>query len=166
MNIGIIDIIILVAIGASAVWGLFKGFITQIVSILAFVLGVWCAFKFTDFASAYVKEMLSLTIEQDTLHIIMFVLILIVVMILSNLVGKAIEGIINLSMLGWMNSLLGFIFGGIKATVILSLVVYVVNYANSIFKAIPKDVLANSKGFTFLQEFHSNFFPFLEKFFS
>ena len=56
MDIGALDIIILVIIAASAVWGIFKGFVRQIVSIAALLLGVWCAFKFTAYLSAQAKD--------------------------------------------------------------------------------------------------------------
>ena len=83
MEIGTLDIIILVIIAASAIWGMFKGFMKQIVSIMALLLGIWCASRFTIYLSAQVKELLSLSIEQNTLHIIVFVAIFIVVLILS-----------------------------------------------------------------------------------
>ena len=126
------DIIILVIIAASAVWGIFKGFVRQIVSIAALLLGIWCAFKFTAYLSAQAKELLSLSIAQNTLHIIMFVVIFIIVMILAHFIGKGIEGIIKLSLLGWLNRLLGFLFGALKATIILSVAVYLINHLNNI----------------------------------
>ena len=166
MDIGALDIIILVIIAASAVWGIFKGFVRQIVSIAALLLGVWCAFKFTAYLSAQAKELLSLSIAQNTLHIIMFVVIFILVMILAHFIGKGIEGIVKLSMLGWLNRLLGFLFGALKATIILSIAVYLINYINNMFHIIPQDIFSGSRGYAFLEHFHRNIFPFLEKIFS
>ena len=166
MDIGALDIIILVIIAASAVWGIFKGFVRQIVSIAALLLGVWCAFKFTAYLSAQAKELLSLSIAQNTLHIIMFVVIFILVMILAHFIGKGIEGIVKLSMLGWLNRLLGFLFGALKATIILSIAVYLINYINNMLHIIPQDIFSSSRGYAFLEHFHRNIFPFLEKIFS
>jgi len=166
MDIGALDIIILVIIAASAVWGIFKGFVRQIVSIAALLLGVWCAFKFTAYLSAQAKELLSLSIAQNTLHIIMFVVIFILVMILAHFIGKGIEGIVKLSMLGWLNRLLGFLFGALKATIILSVAAYLINYINNMLHIIPQDIFSGSRGYAFLEHFHRNIFPFLEKIFS
>lgn len=166
MDIGALDIIILVIIAASAVWGIFKGFVRQIVSIAALLLGVWCAFKFTAYLSAQAKELLSLSIAQNTLHIIMFVVIFILVMILAHFIGKGIEGIVKLSMLGWLNRLLGFLFGALKATIILSIAAYLINYINNMLHIIPQDIFSGSRGYAFLEHFHRNIFPFLEKIFS
>ncbi len=166
MELGILDITIVVIIAASAIWGIFKGFVRQFVSIAALVLGIWCAFKFTAYLSNQIKSLLSISIAQDTLHIIMFVAIFIIVMILAHFIGKGIEGIIKLSMLGWLNRLLGFIFGALKAAIILSIAVYIINYINGMFHAIPQEFLDNSKGYAFLEHFYKEFFPFLEKIFS
>jgi membrane protein required for colicin V production len=166
MSIGLLDITILVIIAASAIWGIFKGFVRQIVGIAALLLGLWCAFKFTSPLSAQVKELFSLEIAQNIMHIIIFAAIFLLVMILSHFIGKGIEGIIRLGMLGWFNRLLGFLFGAIKATIILSVIAYVVNYANNLLHIIPQSVFADSKGYTFLIHFQQNIFPFLENIFS
>lgn len=166
MSIGALDIVIIVIIAASAVWGIFKGFVRQIVSIAALLLGIWCAFKFTAYLSAQAKELLSLSIAQNTLHIVMFVVIFIVVMILAHFLGKGIEGIIKLSMLGWLNRLLGFLFGALKATIVLGVAVYMVNYLNNLLHIIPESTFSGSKGYAFLEQFSQNIFPFLEKIFS
>lgn len=166
MEIGTLDIIILVIIAASAIWGMFKGFMKQIVSIVALLLGIWCASRFTIYLSAQVKELLSLSIEQNTLHIIVFVAIFIVVLILSNIAGKGIEGLIKLGMLGWFNHLLGFLFGGAKAAIILGALTYVINYVNDLFKIIPQSVFESSKGYAFIEQLAQEFFPFLHNIFS
>lgn len=162
MDLPIIDIIILIIILASAIWGIFKGFISQIVSILALILGVWCAFRFSGFFSGEIKDLFSLSVAQSTLHIIIFIIILILVIIIGHFLGKALEGIVKISMLDWLNRLLGFVFAAIKTIMILSLIVYVINYLNNIWDFIPKDTLANSKGYYFLTNFSTKIFPYLQ----
>ena len=166
MSIGLLDIAILVIIGASAIWGIFKGFVSQIASIAALLLGLWCAFRFTATLSAQVKELLSLDIDTDIMHIIMFAAIFLAVMILSHLAGKLLEGLLKLGMLGWVNNLLGFVFGAIKSTMLLSIVAYIVNYLNNLLHIIPQEIFAESKACTLLELFRQNVFPFLEKIFS
>lgn len=166
MDLEILDIIILVIIAASAVFGIFKGFIRQVVSILALVLGIWCAARFTDSLASMVKGWFSLEIAQQTLHIILFVVIFIIVMILAHFIGKGIEGIIKLSMLGWLNRILGFLFGAFKAIIIMGVAVYAIEYLNDMFNIIPKEVLGKSEGYQFLGHFAQKFFPFLHNCFS
>ncbi len=166
MELGILDIVILVIIAAAAIMGIFKGFIGQLVSISALVLGIWCAGKFTGYLSSLVKGWLSLEMAQQTLHTIMFIVIFVLVMILAHLLGKGIESIVKLSMLGWLNRILGFLFGAMKAIIILSVAVYAINWLNGMFHLIPDNFFADSKGYAFLTNFAKEFFPFLHNCFS
>lgn len=165
MNISLPDIIILIIIVGSAIWGIFKGFVSQIVSLAALVLGIWYAFKFSGYLSAQAKEFLSISAAQSTLHIIMFIVILILVLIAGHFLGKALEGIIKLSMLDWLNRLLGFVFAGIKSIIILSLIAYVITYLNNIWDLIPRETLDGSKGYRFLTDFSAKVFPYLQSIF-
>lgn len=160
-----LDITILVIILAAAIWGIFKGFVRQIVSIVSLLLGVWCAFKFSAWLSAQARELLSLSMAQNTLQVITFAVIFIIVVILTHFIGKGIEGIVKLTMLGWLNRLLGFLFGALKAIILLSIAAYLVNYLNSMLHIIPENILDGSKGYAFLEHFHRNIFPFLQKIF-
>lgn len=165
MNMSLPDLIILIIIAGSAIWGIFKGFVSQIVSLAALILGVWCAFKFSGYLSAQAKELLSISAAQSTLHIIMFIVILILVLIAGHFLGKALEGIIKLSMLDWLNRLLGFVFAGVKSIIILSLIAYVITYLNNIWDIIPQETLAGSKGYQFLTGFSAKVFPYLQNIF-
>ncbi len=166
MSTGVIDVIIAVIIVAAAIWGAFKGFVKQIISIVGLILGIWCGFKFSTLLVSHAKDLLQIDAAEQTLQIIAFAIIFLVVLILTHYIGKGIESIIKLSMLGWLNRLLGFLFGAVKATILLSLAVYALNYLNSLFNFIPKEILAGSKGYAFLEHFNHNFFPFLERIFS
>ena len=166
MDLGILDIIILLIIAASAIFGVFKGFVRQLVSIASLVLGIWCAGKFTGYLSTYIKDWLSLEMSQQTLHIILFIVIFILAVVIAHFLGKGIESIIKLTMMGWLNRILGFLFGAMKAIIILSVAVCAINWINGMFDIIPKDFLAESRGYGFLADFAKEFFPFLQKYFS
>ena len=166
MDLGILDIIILLIIAASAIFGVFKGFVRQLVSIASLVLGIWCAGKFTGHLSTYIKDWLSLEMSQQTLHIILFIVIFILAVVIAHFLGKGVEGMIKLTMLGWLNRLLGFLFGAIKATMLLSVIAYIVNYANNLLHIIPQSVFSGSQGYAFLLNFQQKIFPFLERIFS
>lgn len=163
MNIGIPDVIIIAFIAVFAISGIFKGFVRQIVSILAIVFGTWCAFKFTGLLAQKANGWIEIDIAPNTLNLILFIAIFIVVMILAHFIGKGIEGLLRLSLLGWLNRLMGFLFGALKAVIILSIAVYFINYINGLFDFIPDSFLKDSKGYAFLERFGQDFFPFLKK---
>jgi membrane protein required for colicin V production len=103
---------------------------------------------------------------QQTLHIILFITIFVITVIIAHFLGKGIESIIKLTMMGWLNRILGFLFGAMKAIIILSVAVCAINWINGTFDIIPKDFLAESRGYGFLADFAKEFFPFLQKYFS
>lgn len=166
MDFEILDILIIVTVAASAVMGIFKGFVRQLASIAALILGTWCAGKFTEHLSSLAKEWFSIEMAQQTLNILVFATIFIAVIIIAHFLGKGIEGLIKLSMLGWLNRILGFLFGAMKAIVILSIAVQAINWLNGTFHLIPENYLANSAGYGFLVNFANEFFPFLHNMFS
>ncbi|MBR5183934.1 MAG: CvpA family protein [Bacteroidales bacterium] len=163
MNIGIPDVVIIAFIAVFAIIGIFKGFVKQIISILAIVFGTWCAFKFTGLLAEKVNGWFNLNISPNTLNLILFIAILIIVMILAHFIGKGIESLIKLSLLGWLNRLLGFLFGALKAIIILSIAVYFINYINAQLDFIPDNFLKDSKGYLLLERFGQDFFPFLKR---
>lgn len=160
MDLGLIDFIILVIIVASAIYGAFKGFISQIVSILSLFAGVWCAFKFSGMISSQIKQLFSL--GETAVYLIAFIIILAVVIILGNFIGRGIEKIIKLSLLGWLNRLLGILFCAMKAVVILSLVVFVINYINKSWSLIPTEWFSGSIFYPHLSLLSEKIFPYLQ----
>ena len=161
-----LDIIIIAIVIVVAIWGLFKGFISQAIGIAALLLGLWCSSKFTGLLAPKVDGLLNLDISQNSLHIILFAVIFIVSVILVHLIGKGIEKLVQLSLLGWVNRLLGFVFGALKAIVILGIAVYAINYLNNTLNLFPKEILNESQGYGFLMRFTKEFFPFLHNLFS
>ena len=160
MDFGIVDLIILVVIIASAILGAFKGFVSQLVSIAALLLGVWCAFKFTPHIANTVQNLFP--IGETAVYIIAFVIILLVVMVLCNFAGKGIEKIMTLSMLGWLNRLLGIVFSAAKAIIIMSLIVFALNYADKAWEIIPDSWFKGSIFYPHLTGLSEKLFPYLQ----
>ncbi len=160
MDLGVFDFIILIVIIASAIYGAFKGFISQIVSIASLFVGVWCAFRFSNIVASYIQKVFSF--GETAIYIISFIIILLAVMILGNFLGKAIEKIVHLSLLGWMNRLLGILFCSIKTVVILSIIAHMVNYINNAYNLIPDSAFASSKFYPQLINLSEKIFPYLQ----
>lgn len=166
MAANLIDIIVLALILFSAVWGAFKGFVSQIVSIAALVAGVWCAFTFSRYCTGWLAGFADLFPGGErTLHVIWFIIILAVVVVLGHFLGKGIEHIVKLSMLNWLNRLLGVVFAALKIIIILSVIVYLVNELNAAWHLIPDHVLSQSRCYRALSRIAVGLFPFLKGFF-
>ncbi len=162
----IFDIVILLVVLAMAIWGAIKGFVSQIISIIALILGIYLASRFATLAGEYVKQWLSLDMALSGLRVILFIIILVSTIILGYFTGKAIEGIVKISMLDWLNKLLGFVFSALKAMLVLALLFYFFNYLNSIFNFVEQSLLNTSKAYNILSVFAAKLFPYLTKVFA
>ena len=160
MDLGILDFVLLTVIIASAIYGAFKGFISQIVSIASLIFGVWCAFKFSDFAALQIKKYFEM--GETAVYIASFILILILVIVAGNIIGMAIEMIIHFTLLGWLNRLLGILFSAMKWILIMSLIAYVVNYINASWHLIPDSFFEGSKFYPQLTGLSEKIFPYLQ----
>lgn len=160
MDLGILDFIILIVILASAIYGAFKGFISQIVSIASLLLGVWCAFKFSDFAALQIKKYFEM--GETAIYIAAFILVLVLVIIAGNIIGMAIEKIVHLSLLGWLNRLLGILFSSIKWIIIMSLIAYIINYIYDSWNLLPDSFPGKSQLYQQLTNLSEIIFPYLK----
>lgn len=154
---GITDIAILVIVFASAIIGAFKGFISQFVSMASLVLGIFGASKFTPAIASYLKGYIN--VSETTLHILCFILLLLAIILVCGLIGRAIEQIIHLSMLGWINKLLGIVFSAIKTIIILSLVTVLIGYVQKTWGVLPKEMFSGSQLYPYLTEIADKICP-------
>lgn len=154
---GITDIAILAIVLASAVFGAFKGFISQFASMVSLVLGIWGASKFTPAVADYLKGFINAS--ETTLHIICFILLLIAIILICAAVGRILEKIIDFSMLGWMNRLLGIAFCAMKAVVILSLITVLIGYIQKTWGVLPQKMFSDSQLYPYLTEIADKICP-------
>jgi membrane protein required for colicin V production len=103
--------------------GLRKGFIIQIASLLAIVLGIYCAAEFSDVLADYLRANHDITSEY--LPTFSFVLIMIAVLIVVQIIAKTIEKVFNLIALGGLNKLSGGVFSLVKFAFICSVLIYI-----------------------------------------
>ncbi|MBR1927164.1 MAG: CvpA family protein [Bacteroidales bacterium] len=128
----IIDIIILCCVVPAAIRGISKGFVSQAFSLVALIAGAWLSFKFSGTVGDWLVSFVEL--PTSVLHVIAFALILLVVMLVVHIAGKAVEKVLKVVMLGWLNKLLGAVFAILKAGLVVGLIIILFDSINS---AIP-----------------------------
>ena len=79
----ILDIIILICLVPSIIQGLRKGFISQAISIVSIVAGVWASANFANLVSDWLAQYLEA--PEQVLRIVSFAVIMIVVFIILGL---------------------------------------------------------------------------------
>ena len=155
-----VDIILLICFIPAIIQGLRKGFIAQAISVISIFAGFWASAKFADIVTAWISQYI--TASEQVLKLVSFALVMIVVFILLGLIGKLLDGIINLVMLGWMNRLLGAAFAVAKAILILGLLMIVFNSINANFNLVDPKVIEESVLYPILKEISDTVFPYLK----
>ena len=156
----ILDIIILICLVPSIIQGLRKGFISQAISIVSIVAGVWASANFANLVSDWLAQYLEA--PEQVLRIVSFAIIMIVVFIILGLIGKLLHGIIQLGRLGWVNRLLGAAFAFAKAILILGVLILIFNSINANFNLVDAKVLEESVLYPIIKNISDTVFPYLK----
>ena len=156
----IVDIILLICFIPALISGIRKGFISQVISIVSIIAGVWVSYEFAEPVGAWLSQHIETT--ESTLKLISFIIIMIAVFAGLALVGKLLEGIINFVMLGWVNKLLGVVFALLKTGLIVGLVIMLFCSLNNSLHLVSEEVLAESVLFTPLKNAAYTVFPYLK----
>ena len=158
-----LDIILLICFIPGIIRGISKGFLEQALSLVGIVLSVWAAFKFSALVCGWLKPYLSLS--ETTLNVVAFALILIAVCIVVLLVAKLLTKVLEMSMLGWLDKILGLAFALVVNGLLLGVFIILFDTLNLKFGFVKPEVLDASIVYTTLRDFSYLVFPYLKAFF-
>ena len=96
-----LDIIIAIVLFLFGFKGYRKGLIIEVVTLLAFGVGIYGAMHFSDFTAAHLQEVIE--INPKYLNTIAFVLTFVLLVIVVNLIGRAVTNIIKAMTSGMHN---------------------------------------------------------------
>jgi membrane protein required for colicin V production len=113
----IIDIIAIVLLVMAIFKGLRNGLVVAVFSLLAFIIGLTAAIKLSVVVADYLGE--NVNISQRWLPVVAFALVFIGVVFLVKLGAKAIEGVLRMALLGWLNKI-----GGVVLYIVLYLFIF------------------------------------------
>ena len=157
----IIDIIILVCFVPALIQGITKGFIPQAVALLSIILGAWLAFRFSEPVGEWLGGYLDLS--GAWLRAAAFAVILVAVSLALNLLGKGLEKVLKVAMLGWADTLLGAVLSFLKAFLVVGLLVIVFDALNSKFSLVPQQTIDESVLYGPLKDAVDLVFPYLKE---
>lgn len=160
---GTIDIIILACFLPAVVIGLKDGFVRQAVALGALILGLYLSVRFSAPVGQWITEKWHL--EPFWIKVISFSSIFIGVALVLNLLGKLLEKVLKITMLGWLNRILGLVFAIITTALIVGTIIYVVNSANGLLEFIPEEKIAESRLYKPLLHLVETAFPYLKTLF-
>ena len=120
-----LDIIIAIILFLFGFKGLRKGLIIEVVTLLAFGVGIYGAMHFSDFTAEHLQEVMS--IDPKYLNTVAFVLTFILLVVVVNIIGRLVKNMIKALNLGFFDRLGGFVVGVAKGVLLCSAVVLVFN---------------------------------------
>ena len=78
------------------------------------------------------------------------------------MLGKLLEGVLKLVMLGWVNKLLGVVFSLFKTFLIIGLVIIAFNALNNSFGIIKPEVISDSVLYEPVKSLADAIFPYIK----
>ena len=120
-----LDIIIAIILLLFGFKGFRKGLIIEVVTLLAFGVGIYGAMHFSDFTAGHLQDFME--INPKYLNTIAFVLTFILLVIGVNLLGRWVTSLVKAMNLNFWNKLGGAIFGVAKGLLICSTILLIFN---------------------------------------
>lgn len=156
-----LDIIIVIPLIWGAYKGFRKGFVIEIASLVALVMGVWGGINFSSYSAEYLSK--AFNISPEIMPLLSFVVTFIAIVILVFFIAKMLERVVKMVALGIVNRIAGMLFGMMKFGLIISIILNLVNTIDSEVSFIESEVKSTSLLYQPLSEFSGKLFPKLKE---
>jgi membrane protein required for colicin V production len=118
----LIDVLFVLLIVIGAIRGFFKGLIVAVFSLLAYVIGLAAAMKFSHLAAEKLQPLIP--ISPRWLPFIAFLLVLTIVVLLVRWMAILLQKLVEGLMFGWVNRLGGMLFYCVLYITIYSILLF------------------------------------------
>lgn len=122
----LLDIILLIPLIFGAWSGFRKGLLLEIIGILAFVLGIIGGFKLMELGMTYLDDYFEGL--DHLLPFLSFIIIFLAILLLVNMVGKAVKKLVDMTLLGGVDKFAGAVVGLAKWAIGLSLILWLTHH--------------------------------------
>ena len=163
IQMGVIDIIIVCCFLPVLYFGIKNGLVRQLVAFAVIFFGIRLSLRFATPVGEWVTE--HVKIGDFWAKAVSFILIFFAVALVLGLLGRMIEKIIKISLLGWLNKLLGIVMTFCLFALLISVIVYFVDSANNLLDFIPKEKLEESRFYPALLDLSKEVFPHFKELF-
>lgn len=137
----IFDVVVYIALAWAVLNGWRKGFLLQLVSLVAIVVALFLAAR----CSSSVGSLLGLGSASSS--VVGFIVIFLVALIAITICGYLMRAILKISGLGPMDVILGIVFSILKVSLIVGVMFSWVSTINNHFKFVPQSKIEQSLWF-------------------
>ncbi len=141
----LLDLLFIVLMITALVKGYRNGLVVAVFSLLGLLIGLAAALKLSVIMAEYLKG--SLNVSVKWLPVLSFILVFLLAVFLVRLGAVAVEKLVQLAMLGWLNRLGGIVLYIVLFVVVLSVGVF---YLEKLNLLTPQSI-ASSKTYPFIK---------------
>lgn len=149
-NLNYIDIIVLALVVILGLKGLFRGFTKEMFGLVGIIGGVFIASRTAKELGTLVGSIIPIDNEK-TMLLVGFIISLIIFWTIAYLLGNILAKMLDLSGLGVLDKILGFVFGAGKIFLIFSIIAYALVSVKTVADVL-KPKVQNSVVFPILVE--------------
>jgi membrane protein required for colicin V production len=154
-----LDAIIVIILILSLVTGFINGLVKEVASLAALILGIWGAIKFSTFTAGKLYDYFDMT--GHYVGIIAFLVTFGIIVVIIHFIGILADKIVSAASLGFINRILGIVFGLLKAVLIMSVFFVVLNAIDSRRSFLPKKTIEESKFYNPISDIAPAIFPII-----
>jgi membrane protein required for colicin V production len=154
-----LDAVIVVILILGLVNGFINGLVKEVASLAALILGIWGAIKFSTFTAAKLYDYFDMTGRY--VGIIAFIVTFGIIVVVIHFIGILADKIVNAASLGFINRILGIVFGLLKSMLIMSVFFVVLNAIDARKPFLPKKTIEESKFYNPISDIASVIFPII-----
>lgn len=122
MSMTWLDIAIVAIIALSALYGVVRGFIREVLSLVVWAAAFWLAFRYTPAAAVYLESY----VQQDNVRLVVaFVALFFAVLVLGMLISAIIVRLARIGGIGGPDRVLGAVFGVVRGVLVVTALVMV-----------------------------------------
>lgn len=155
----IFDITIIVIAAASLITGMRRGLIRELAGFMGYVVGIYCAAKFSGIA----ENVLSTRFSFSGIGVISFIITMAIVVVAVHFIANIINRAVGMTILSLPNRLLGGLFCALKNIFIISCLICIANYfVDDILSAISPEEKEKSIFYGIITEIATYLFPYID----
>jgi len=137
-----VDIVLGIFLLYGLVRGFFRGFLTELASLVGLVAGIYGAIHFSYYAGEFLSQHVDWDIEIINLASLAITFLIIIFVV--SLVGKMLTKVADFAALGIVNKLLGAIFGLLKSAFVASVIIMFFMTSNKTLEFVETETLEES----------------------
>ena len=152
-----IDLIIVVLLILSVVSGFTNGFVKEVASLIGLILGIWGAIRFSSYTAGKLYDWFDMT--GQFVGIIAFIVTFCAIVVIIHFIGIIADKIMDAISLGFLNRILGMLFGLIKSVLIMSVIFAVLNAIDARRPFLPEEKIEESRFYNPISDIAPALFP-------